>query len=58
MALTELLTPEEMGDADRLAIIGGMTGFQLMKNAGVAVAAATRDMAGEGERARPLRPGK
>ncbi len=33
----ELLTPDEMGQADRLTIAGGIRGYQLMLNAGEAV---------------------
>lgn len=36
--MNELLTPEEMGRADKLAIRAGTSGFTLMKHAGVAVA--------------------
>lgn len=38
LAVNELLTPEEMGRADTLAISAGTSGFTLMKHAGVAVA--------------------
>lgn len=43
-----LLTPEEMGQADRLTIEGGIPGIDLMERAGAAVAKAAADLAPDG----------
>ena len=45
----EVLTPAEMGEADRLAVAGEIASFDLMRKAGAAVAEAAKDMAQEGE---------
>jgi hydroxyethylthiazole kinase-like uncharacterized protein yjeF len=44
----EVLTTAEMAQADQLTIAGGISGFDLMCNAGRAVADAASDLAGDG----------
>jgi hydroxyethylthiazole kinase-like uncharacterized protein yjeF len=46
----ELLTPEEMEEADRQTILAGTSGAALMERAGAAVAVAAARMAGPGAR--------
>ena len=50
----ELLTPEEMGAADRQTIAGGVSGFTLMRRAGSAVAEVVARMVAEGPPGHPI----
>lgn len=55
--MNELLTPDEMAEADRLTIAGGTPGLTLMENAGAAVADATAGLVPEGRVAIVAGPG-
>jgi len=49
MARPEILTPAEMAKADRLSVAGGIASFDLMRNAGAAIADVAKDMVEEGD---------
>ena len=53
-----LLTPQQMGEADRLTIAGGIPGIELMENAGRAVADAVSRRWPPRPVDRPVRPGE